>query len=119
MWKSPLGHIDPITTSTAAALLCSVFTQRLASRQSELWFETLGWVLLPIVFRVIGRRKQDGSRTWGEAPLGNPEPQPATSGIVMARALSIVTFCTFRAEGFMIAFFVRQLAFVVNACSQS
>ncbi|KAL5348061.1 hypothetical protein ACLOAV_006541 [Pseudogymnoascus australis] len=105
MWKSPLGYIDPITTSTAAALLCSVFTQRLASRQSELWSETLGWVLLPIVFRVIGRRKQDDSRTWGEAPLGNPEPQPATAASLWLVALSIVTFCTFRAEGFMIAFF--------------
>lgn len=119
MWKSPLGHFDPITSTTAAALLCSVFAQRLASRQSELWSETLGWVLLPIVFRVVGRRKQDDSKTWGEAPLGNPEPQPATAASLWLVALSIVMFCIFRAEGFMIAFFVRRPAHVVNTCAQS
>ena len=79
MWKSPFGNIDPITVSTAAAILCSIFTQRLVSRQSELWSETLGWVLLPIVFRIVGRRQKDDSKTWGEAPLGNPEPRPATA----------------------------------------
>ncbi|KFY06531.1 hypothetical protein V492_07998 [Pseudogymnoascus sp. VKM F-4246] len=106
MWKSPLGHIDPITVTTAAALLCSIFTQRLASRQSELWSETLGWVLLPIVHRIVGRRRQqDDSKTWGDAPLGNPEPQPATAASLWLVALSIAMFCIFRAEGFMVAFF--------------
>lgn len=110
MWKSPFGNIDPITISAATALLCSIFTQRLASRQSELWSETLGWILLPIVYRAVGpRRQQDDSKTWGEAPLGNPEIQPATAASLWLVALSIVTFCIFRAEGFMIAFFVRQL----------
>ncbi|OBT55451.1 hypothetical protein VE04_04614 [Pseudogymnoascus sp. 24MN13] len=106
MWKSPFGNIDPITISAAAALLCSIFTQRLASRQSELWSETIGWLLLPLVYRVVGRRRQqDDSKTWGEAPLGNPETQPATAASLWLVSLSIVTFCIFRAEGFMIAFF--------------
>ncbi|KFX91401.1 hypothetical protein O988_07764 [Pseudogymnoascus sp. VKM F-3808] len=106
MWKSPVGNIDPITISAGAALICSIFTQRLASRQSELWSETLGWVLLPIVYRVVGqRRQQHDSKTWGEAPLGNPVLEPATAASLWLVSLGIVTFCIFRAEGFMIAFF--------------
>ncbi|KAH7121851.1 hypothetical protein B0J13DRAFT_456712 [Dactylonectria estremocensis] len=51
MWKQLLADIDPVTGSAGAALLCTVLTQCLASRPSELTSELLGWSLLPILFR--------------------------------------------------------------------
>ncbi|KAH7121458.1 hypothetical protein EDB81DRAFT_813991 [Dactylonectria macrodidyma] len=51
MWKQRLADVDPATGSAGAALLCTILTQCLSSRPSELTSEVLSWSLLPILFK--------------------------------------------------------------------
>lgn len=96
MWK-----VDPVTRVAGAALLSSVLTQWLVSRESELCSELLAWVLLPMVFRAS--RKEPNI----DKPLGTEKiPTPALS--VWTVTLSIATLCVFRAEIGLVGFFVSS-----------
>lgn len=104
MWKPPFNHIDPVTKSAGAALLCNVLSQCLFSRQSELYAETLAWIMLPIVFKVA--RRPDVNRLLG--PPSSPEVQYASAASLWIVALSVATFSFFRAEHGMVGFFVSS-----------
>ncbi|KAI8631685.1 glycosyltransferase family 90 protein [Xylariaceae sp. FL1651] len=100
---------DPLTRSAGAALLCGAFTQRLASRQSELFSENLCWALLPIVFKVA--RQQPDAEKYGRAlpsvnktsrAIAHGNPSAASLWLV---SLSIVLCSLFRAENGIIKLF--------------
>lgn len=96
MWKA-----DPVTRVAGAALLSTLLTQWLSSRESELCSEFLAWVLLPMIFRASRREPNI------DKPLGTERiPTPALS--VWIVTLSIVTLCVFRAEIGLVGFFVSS-----------
>ncbi|KAI0012689.1 hypothetical protein F4779DRAFT_614410 [Xylariaceae sp. FL0662B] len=106
MWKTPFNHIDLVTRSAGAALLCSVLTQRLSSAQSELFSEMLCWIVLPIVFRIARRPDADVDKFSKAIAPGRPMNQRASTASLWAVALSIATFCIFKAEtGMVVGFF--------------
>ena len=109
MWNPSISQIDPITWSAGAALLCSVFTQRLSSWQSELCSELLCWLLVPVTFK-LGRRA-DVKRFMEVLPQGvpnNAEAQPQSAVSLWIVTLGIVIACLFRAEGGIIVFLVSR-----------
>ena len=96
MWK-----IDPVIRVTGAALICSLLTQWLSSRQSELCSELLAWILLPMVFRAI-KRQPDVDRLLGT----EIKPAPASSLCIVT--LSVAVFSVFQAENGLVVFFVSS-----------
>lgn len=96
MWKN-----DAVTRVAGAALLCSILTQWLSSRQSELCSETLAWILLPVVFGVA-KQQPDIDQ------LPGTETRPASTYSLWIVALSIVTLCVFQAESGLVVFFVSS-----------
>lgn len=104
MWKPPFNHIDPVTKSAGAALLCNVLSQCLSSWQSELYAETLAWIMLPIVFKIA--RRPDVNSLLG--PPSSPEAQHASAASLWIVALSVAAFSFFHAEHGMVGFFVSS-----------
>ncbi|KAI1085132.1 hypothetical protein F5B20DRAFT_521105 [Whalleya microplaca] len=102
MLRAPFEHIDPVTRSTGAALLCSILTQHLSSRQSELYSETLCWMVLPVALKIAKRPDVD-KLSKGTAP-SSLAAHPASASSLWVVALSIATFCIFKAENGMVGF---------------
>ncbi|DAA76093.1 TPA_exp: Uncharacterized protein A8136_1130 [Trichophyton benhamiae CBS 112371] len=103
------SHGAPVTSWTAAALLCSVLVHRLAAGPVELCSEILCWLALPALFRAAGRSLGSRARSSraGTGPLSlRYSPQRSSSSLsVWTAALCIVLSCLFRAEIRLLAFF--------------
>ncbi|THC95009.1 hypothetical protein EYZ11_005521 [Aspergillus tanneri] len=89
-------HIDVLTRSTGAALLCSLWTACLGSRKSELCSEILAWVILPTISGMARRLKTNKIRT--RSPLSEPDLQPQSGKSLWIVALGIATLGVYQAE---------------------
>ena len=104
MWKPPFNHIDLVTKSAGAALFCNVLSQWLSTRQSELYAETLAWIMLPILFKIA--RRPDVNTLL--RPSSSHAAQRASETSLWLVALSVATFSFFHAENGMVGFFVSN-----------
>ncbi|KAE8371618.1 hypothetical protein BDV26DRAFT_298630 [Aspergillus bertholletiae] len=89
-------HIDVLTRSTGAALLCSLWTACLGSRKSEQSSEILAWVILPIIFGMTRRFRTNKIRT--RPPLSEPDLQPQSAKSLWIVALGIATLGVYQTE---------------------
>jgi hypothetical protein len=94
MWKFRHADIDITSVLAGAALLCSLFTQRLFTRQSELCSEILCWTILPILLlKSRGLRNADV-----KIPLTVSDTQPLSSRTLWLAATSLTAVSVYRAE---------------------
>jgi hypothetical protein len=105
MWKPQFNAIDSITGSAGAAVLCTLLTQRLSSRQSELCSETVCWMILPTLFKIANRSNISISTA---SFYGKPGSQSASSRSLWVFAVGIVIACSYKAEIGKIALFVSS-----------
>ncbi|CAJ2510135.1 Uu.00g060350.m01.CDS01 [Anthostomella pinea] len=105
MWKPQLHNvdIDPVTRAAGAALLCSILSQRLSSRQTELGSEIVAWYVLPVAFSFA--RRPPVNKLPRTVTFSIPETRPASAASLWVVALSVATFCLFKAENGMVEFF--------------
>ncbi|KAI9932284.1 hypothetical protein ASPWEDRAFT_154177 [Aspergillus wentii DTO 134E9] len=103
MWNPRYCQIDPVTSFAGAALLCSIATERLSTRQSGLCSEILAWMMLPIVFKLA--RQPDANKFSKTAPFSNFQTRSASALSLWMVAVSIATFCVWKAEIGMLGFF--------------
>ncbi|RMJ23393.1 Glycosyltransferase family 90 protein [Aspergillus sp. HF37] len=96
MRKPRLASIDAVTRSAGAALLCSILTECLSSRQSELYSETLAWAMLPMVFTIARRNASNLS-------VPAPENTRPASASLWTVAFGVAAFCLFKAENGTVA----------------
>jgi hypothetical protein len=85
------GDANYVAGSAAAAVLCTVLTQRLFSTQAELLSETLAWLMLPFLLKAGQRYKAD------EIPRPSTHDKSASSfqGIwIFAAGIAFYSFCT-------------------------
>lgn len=85
------GDANHVAGSAAAAVLCTVLTQRLFTRQAELLSEALAWLMLPFLLKASQRSKAD------EIPGPSTHDKSASSfhGIlIFAAGIAFYSFCT-------------------------
>lgn len=85
-------------------MLCTVLTQHLSSRQSEVCSETLCWIMLPVLFTVA--RRWDISTISTATLSSDPGSHAASSTSLWIVAAGIATACCYKAEMGMIGFLV-------------
>lgn len=108
MREALVNYIDPVTRSAAGALLCSVLTEYLSIRESELCSEILCWVSLPIFFIIT---KQAELNKFSKLTSFGiiPETQPVSALSLWIVTLGIVILCSFKAEIGLVGFLVSTL----------
>lgn len=93
---------DHVVGLAAGALLCSLLTQRLLTRQTELLSEALAWLALP--FLVAPTRQREGEIA---APLAASKSSGKRGGyVVFSVGIAVASFC--RAENGTSRFYVCQ-----------
>ncbi|KAI0129666.1 hypothetical protein BJ170DRAFT_700843 [Xylariales sp. AK1849] len=103
MRKLQLNHIDLVTRLAGAAVLCSIMTQCLSSRQSELCSEMLCWMTLPLLFRIA--RYPDFNATSKDTLSSISRASPTTSNSLWIVAASIAVASLLKAENNIIGLF--------------
>ncbi|KAE8322888.1 hypothetical protein BDV39DRAFT_196350 [Aspergillus sergii] len=103
MRTQPFHHIGMLTRSAGAALLCSFWTARLGSKQSELYSEILAWMILPTMFKTTRRLQVNKILT--RAPLSEPGFQLQSAKSLWIFALGIATVCVYQAENGLVGVF--------------
>ncbi|KAE8339936.1 hypothetical protein BDV24DRAFT_164822 [Aspergillus arachidicola] len=103
MRTQPFHHIGMLTRSAGAALLCSLWTVRLSSKQSELYSEILAWMILPTMFKMT--RQLQVNKILTRAPLSEPGFQLQSAVSLWISALGIATFCVYQAENGLVGVF--------------
>lgn len=96
MSKSRFKGINTIVGLTGAAVLSTVFTQHLSSRQSETGSETLCWILLPVLFTITQR--SDISPISRSSLPSNVGSQHTSSSSLWIVAAGISIACGYKAE---------------------
>ncbi|KAH8684056.1 hypothetical protein BGZ61DRAFT_455576 [Ilyonectria robusta] len=96
MWRRRLVDVDPVTGSAGAAVLCTVLTQYLSSRRSEVCSEALGWTFLPILFTFT--RPPDVHTIPKAIPSNNHTSSSTYKRSLWIVAAGIATSCLCRAE---------------------
>nr|UXE44008.1 glycosyltransferase family 90 protein [Trichoderma aurantioeffusum] len=100
--------IEPLAGYAGAALLCSLLTQWLSFRESEIYSEILCWATLPILIeyqKQLQQRSLLGPVVSGESKV----PTPSPSSLWMA-AGSVAMFLLCKMETDVVQFLVRRPA---------
>ncbi|MBE3045457.1 hypothetical protein IMZ48_23500, partial [Candidatus Bathyarchaeota archaeon] len=93
MWKQRSPGIE----AAIAAVLCTLLTQHLSSRRSELWSELVCWLILPALFKVTARSDPGSEKqTLPGGPEAETKPARWSAWIF---ATSVVISIYFKAEG--------------------
>ncbi|CZR51796.1 related to capsule-associated protein [Phialocephala subalpina] len=104
MWQSRFKDVRSITGSASAAVLCTILTQHLSSRQSEVYSEMVCWVLLPFLFTTS--KPSNVSTFTRETLHSNPRIHVAYSISLWIVAAGVATACCYKAEIGVIGLFV-------------
>lgn len=94
MWKLRHADIDITSLLAGAALSCSVVTQRLFTRQSEICSEILCWTILPILLL----KSRELRNVDFKIPLTLSDTQPLSSRTLWLTAASLTAVSVYRAE---------------------
>ena len=86
MWTPRLAAVDPTVASAGAAVLCTLLTRHLSSREAEIPSETLCWAILPVLFARTIRLDPGASNS------------VASSVSLWTVAANIAAVCCYRAE---------------------
>lgn len=109
MWKPRCEaiSIDSTVGAAAAAVLCTVWAERLSSRQAEVASETLCWILLPILVAATQNWPNVAvGEIWGAA-LSRSHASATASWMVAA---CLAAACCYKAEIGVIRLFVSRQA---------
>lgn len=97
MWNTQLKSIAGVEGFAGAAILCSVVSQHIYSRnvQSELASETLCWLILPFLFKFTKPRETNRFSSIPRSPSKSQSPSSSSIWIVAA---SIAVASIYKAE---------------------
>jgi hypothetical protein len=120
MWND--NKDDLATGSAGMALLCSILNHYLSDRRPDPQplSETLCWIILPLVFKIAGARRE------GKYPKQEKQDainlNPTKKSVISPRSLWVVSFClviywVFAAENALVAF-VPALAPLLLFCQK-
>lgn len=111
MWNDKIDTSikgDHVTRSAGMAVLCSILTRHLSDRRPELQplSETLCWIILPIVFKIVAARTDGNYRQEKADVIGWDASKrlPASTLSLWVVALCFVTYWFFAAENALVAF---------------
>lgn len=119
MWRQIFEVVGPITGSAGAAVLSTIVTRRLSSRQSEFCSEILCWMTLPVLFK-MGRLSDTAVVSRGSL-TSNLESARTSSSSLWIVAGSLAIACSYQAEmgTIMTLPALTPLLLVAERCLQS
>lgn len=100
------NRCDPVIKLVWLALLCAILTHHYSSSRSELYSETLCWMILPILFKVTSHA--DLNTLSKENLTVNYRRRTTSSSTLWLLAGCITTACIYKTENNIIVLFVSN-----------